>query len=164
MTNDPVMPPNAMSNADVHREAMMTFRHYDTLSSTAIGAIPLAFAGVCTMLHNVGGAPWRWLVPVSGAVLIMVLFAIYCRLDRHAHTALKVAGCMERGGTADGDPVLGLASVRCAMDKDTTKFTSLKSGNSGVLFWCVLSMACVGVALLVLLAVACFRSAGQVII
>ncbi|WP_369927520.1 hypothetical protein [Xanthomonas sp. NCPPB 2632] len=163
MTTDPLTPPNAMSNADVHREAMMTFRHYDTLSATAIGAIPLAFAGVCTVLHNVGVAPWRWLVPVSGAALIMVLFAIYCRLDRHAHTALKVAGCLETGGTADGDPVLGLASVRHAMDKDNTKFTSLKSGNGGVLFWCVLSMALAAAVLLVLLAVACFRSAEQVI-
>jgi hypothetical protein len=54
--------------------------------------------------------------------------------------------------------------VRHAIDKDKTKFASLKSGNGGTIFWCVLSMACVGAALLVLLAVECTINAGLVVI
>ncbi|WP_213948492.1 hypothetical protein [Luteibacter sp. dw_328] len=149
-TPAPKVPSELMGKADVHREAMMTFRHYDTLSASAIGAIPVSFAGACTLFHTLGCATqWRFLVPLFGAALIGVLFMLYSRLDLHAHTALKVAACLERGELVGGHVVLGLASTREALD---TSFPTLKSQNGGTLYRWTRLLACVAATLLLAIA------------
>jgi hypothetical protein len=143
------VPRELMSKADVHREAMMTFRHYDTLSASAVGAIPVSFAGACTLFHSLGDTTqWRFLVPLFGAALVGVLFMLYSRLDLHAHTALKVVACLERGELVGGNVVMGLASTREALDT----FPTLKSQNGGTLYRWTRLLACVAAALLLVIA------------
>jgi hypothetical protein len=141
-----------MSKANVHGEAMATFRHYDTLSATAVGAIPISFAGVCTILHNLEHDWWRGGIPFAGACLTFVFFMLYRRLDVHAATALNVAACLERGGKADGEDVLGLASTRDAIaEEKTDRFSSLKSTNEGALYTWVRRMTAGAIILLLAL-------------
>lgn len=142
-----------------YTEAMSTFRHYDTLSAIAIGAIPATVVAVCTALHDLGPSSLRAGIPLAGALFVGVTFNLYLRLDLHAAVALKVASCLERGGQMDGTSIHGLASAR----ENFAKLPSLNSKNKGAIYrWVLLLSISVMSSLLVLTGI-CIASRSQVL-
>lgn len=151
---------NTLSRASAYSEAMSAFRHYDTLSATTIGAIPITVVGVCTLLHNVENSSWRFIIPLASVGFIWFLFRLYARLDIHAATALRVAACLERDGYSDGEPILGLASAREAIDD--CGFPSLESENGGNIYEIVRTLTFSSIVLMILLLVLCIGSSGKI--
>jgi len=120
---------NALKPETIYVESMSTFRHYDTLSTTVIGGIPVLLAGVLGLMHTLATAPWRGLIALSGSLLTWLLLQLYARLDTHAATALKVAAAIERGEQVDGKWVKGLASAREGIRTHFPSLTSLPGGK-----------------------------------
>jgi len=114
----------------LYSEAMSTFRHYDTLSTTVTAGIPVLLAGVVGLIHTLDPSSWRWLVAIVGILLTWALFLTYSRLDLHAGTALKVAATIERGEAINGKEVKGLASVR----EELASFPQLVSSPGGKIY------------------------------
>ena len=120
---------NALKPETIYTESMSTFRHYDTLSTTVIGGIPVLLAGVLGLTHTMATTPWRGLIALSGSLLTWILFQLYARLDTHAATALKVAAAIERGEQVNGKWVKGLASAREGICTHFPSLTSLPGGK-----------------------------------
>jgi hypothetical protein len=139
---------DALKPESIYAEAMFAFRHYDTLSTTVIGGIPILLAGVLGLTHTMATAPWRGLVALTGSLLTWILFQLYARLDTHAGTALKVAAAIERGEPVNGKKVKGLASTRQGL---RTHFPSLASSPGGKIYSLVRLMTWVSITAQLLL-------------